>query len=97
MLELMPAPLGAQPELAEGVEGNIDGLSPSGNLAVVIIANIVEYEADYIVENEMDVIGKEFVTDVEVFMKGYSRFREYIAKVKEYATAAQTYGPHSWN
>jgi hypothetical protein len=97
MLELMPAPLGAKPELAEGVEGNIDGLSPSGELSIVVMANIVEYEADYVVEAQMNVICKEFVTDVEVFMEGYSRFREYIAKFQEYATAAKTYGPHSWN
>ena len=97
MLELMPAPPGAKPELAEGVEGNIDGLSPSGELSIVIIANTVEYKANSIVEAEMNVICKEFVTEVEVFMEGCSRFREYKAKVQEYAIAAQTYGLHSWN
>ncbi len=97
MLELMPAQPGAKPELAEGVDGNIDGLSPSGELAIVVLANSVEYTADFIVETEMDVLSKEFVAEVEVFMIGYSSFREYITKARAYSTAAQTFGMHSWN
>lgn len=90
MLELMPAPPDAKPELAKDVNGSISGEHAVGAMALLVVENYVEYEADLVVEQEMEQVISELPEEVEVFMQAYSKARDYVV-------AAHYFGMHNWN
>ena len=90
MLELMPAPLGAKPELAQDVDGNFADENRVGKMAFIIVENSIEYDADLVVEQEMERVYEEFPVEVDAFLEAYS-------KAREYSIATHIFGLYSWN